>query len=114
MDKSVNHPQIINEEKILLILQRQEVILSKILSSLQFPSKKFLSKEEAAQFLNVSPDYIYQLVHQRRIRPIKNKGQKKLYFLKEDLENYIMGSSSDDKNYQNFEEDIEREWKKKA
>lgn len=50
---------------------------------------KLLTVADAAAFLSLSIPTIYSLVSKREIPFLKPKGTKRIYFLKEDLKNYI-------------------------
>lgn len=58
-------------------------------------TKDILSNEEAAVFLDLTPDYIYQLVHRGKITPIGGRRRGKSYFKKSDLKAYLLAK---DKN----------------
>ena len=53
-----------------------------------------------------------------KLKAFKKKGQKKLYFRKEDLEAYLLSNSTEDENidensdYDDFENEIVEKWKK--
>jgi len=49
---------------------------------------EFLNVEEAAQYLDLAPAYLYNLVHKRKIKYYK-PGQK-LYFRVDDLREYLL------------------------
>lgn len=88
--------------------QKQALIL------IALSTKVIFNHEEAAAFLGVKPNYLYQLNHSGAISPIEGKGKKKNYYRKEDLENYLLtGKKADDIAYENFEREIENEWSKK-
>jgi len=71
--------------------KKQDAFIEKALIKLSLNSKEIYSSEEAAEFLSIDVKYIYQLTHQRKIRYSKKKGQKKIYFRKEDLLDYLNG-----------------------
>ncbi|WP_177763078.1 helix-turn-helix domain-containing protein [Flavobacterium sp. I3-2] len=71
--------------------KKQDAFIEKALMKLSLNSKDIYSSEEAAEFLSIEVKYIYQLTHQRKIRYSKKKGQKKIYFRKEDLLDYLNG-----------------------
>lgn len=101
------------EKQIIALIKTQTEFTSKALLILSLGVKNIYSKEEAAFFLNLDPDYLYQLKHHNKIKAYKKKGQKKIYFKKEDLENYVLSDSSDEEiEYDDFEEDIIKKWKK--
>jgi excisionase family DNA binding protein len=76
---------------ILNLAKNQEAFIEKALMKLSLNCKDIYSSEEAAEFLSIEVKYIYQLTHQRKIRYSKKKGQKKIYFRKEDLLDYLNG-----------------------
>ena len=81
------------------LVRKQDAFIEKALMKLSLNSKDVYSSEEAAEFLSIELKYIYQLTHQRKIRYSKKKGQKKIYFRKEDLLDYLNGdiiSTSED------------------
>lgn len=81
------------------LAKKQDAFIDKALMKLSLNSKEIYSSEEAADFLSIDLKYIYQLTHQRKIRYSKKKGQKKIYFRKEDLLDYLNGeiiSTSED------------------
>ncbi|WP_433834203.1 helix-turn-helix domain-containing protein [Flavobacterium anhuiense] len=82
-------------ERLELIVQelanKQDTFIKKALMKLSLNSKEIYSSEEAAEFLSIEVKYIYQLTHQRKIRYTKKKGQKKIYFRKADLLDYLNG-----------------------
>jgi len=82
-------------ERLELIVQelanKQDAFIKKALMKLSLNSKDVYSSEEAAEFLSIEVKYIYQLTHQRKIRYTKKKGQKKIYFRKADLLDYLNG-----------------------
>ncbi|WP_406844649.1 helix-turn-helix domain-containing protein [Flavobacterium soyae] len=84
---------------ILDLAKKQDAFIEKVLMKLSLSSKDIYSSEEAAEFLSIEVKYIYQLTHQRKIRYTKKKGQKKIYFRKVDLIDYLNGdiiSTSED------------------
>lgn len=76
---------------ILELAKKQDAFIKKALMKLSLNSKDVYSSEEAAEFLSIEVKYIYQLTHQRKIRYSKKKGQKKIYFRKADLLDYLNG-----------------------
>ena len=54
--------------------------------------KKILTTPEAAMFLGISKNYLYQLIHKSKIRSF-SPNKKMLYFLREDLEEYMMSNA---------------------
>ncbi len=73
------------------LAKKQDAFIKKALMKLSLNSKDVYSSEEAAEFLSIEVKYIYQLTHQRKIRYSKKKGQKKIYFRKTDLLDYLNG-----------------------
>lgn len=73
------------------LAKKQDAFIKKALMKLSLNSKDVYSSEEAAEFLSIEVKYIYQLTHQRKIRYSKKKGQKKIYFRKADLLDYLDG-----------------------
>lgn len=103
------------ENQISTLVNSQREFTSKALQMLALGTKNIYSKEEAALFLNLDPDYLYQLKHHGKLKAYKKKGQKKIYFRKEDLEAYLLGDTieeSKDSNYDAFEQEILTRWKK--
>ncbi|MBS7234134.1 helix-turn-helix domain-containing protein [Flavobacterium psychroterrae] len=76
---------------VLELAKKQDAFIKKALMKLSLNSKDVYSSEEAAEFLSIEVKYIYQLTHQRKIRYSKKKGQKKIYFRKADLLDYLNG-----------------------
>ena len=76
---------------VLELAKKQDAFIKKALMKLSLNSKDVYSSEEAAEFLSIEVKYIYQLTHQRKIRYSKKKGQKKIYFRKTDLLDYLNG-----------------------
>ena len=52
--------------------------------------KRFLTANEAAEFLSISISHLYKHTHQKAIRYYKPNGRK-IYFKLSDLENFILG-----------------------
>ena len=105
------------EIQVSVLINSQKEFTSKALQLLSLSAKTIYSKEEAALFLNLDPDYLYQLKFHGKLKAYKKKGQKKIYFRKEDLEEYLISNStSEDVNnnhyYEDFEEEIIEKWKK--
>ena len=105
------------EIQVSVLVSSQKEFTSKALQLLALSAKTIYSKEEAALFLNLDPDYLYQLKFHGKLKAYKKKGQKKIYFRKEDLEEYLISNStSEDANnnhdYEDFEEEIIEKWKK--
>lgn len=99
------------EKAILLLTENQKKFNETIIQLLSLEIKPFYSKEEAALFLNLEPEYLYQLKHQGKIKAYKKEGQRKLYFKKEDLVNYIISSSQNQED-EDFENEIVNHWNK--
>lgn len=51
--------------------------------------KDTLDVAEVAQYASLSKDYVYQLVHQRKIPHYKNSGGKLLYFDKAEIDRWL-------------------------
>lgn len=102
------------EKNIEEIANSQKKFTTTALQLLALSAKTIYSKEEAALFLNLEPDYLYQLKFHGKLRAFKKKGQKKIYFKKEDLENYLLVETENDdvNNYEEFESQITSNWKK--
>ena len=105
------------ETQVSVLVNSQKEFTSKALQLLALSAKTIYSKEEAALFLNLDPDYLYQLKFHGKLKAYKKKGQKKIYFRKEDLEEYLISNSSSDdvedsNDYDDFEGDILEKWKK--
>ncbi len=104
------------ENKVTEMAKSQENFVKKALLLMSLSVKDIYSKEEAAAFLNLSPDYLYQLNHYGKLKAIKRKGQKKIYFRKIDLENYLLNQTTSERSekeaYEAFEDDIKQAWKK--
>jgi len=98
------------EEHLISLVKAQTEFTSKALMILSLGVKNIYSKEEAALFLNLDPDYLYQLKFHNKIKAYKKKGQKKIYFKREDLEKYVL--SDDEANCDDFEKEIIDKWKK--
>lgn len=104
------------ENKVSEMAKSQEDFVKKALLLMSLNVKDIYSKEEAAVFLNLSPDYLYQLNHHGKLKAIKQRGQKKIYFRKTDLENYLLNQTTSERSekeaYKAFEDDIKQAWKK--
>ena len=103
------------ETQVSVLVNSQKEFTSKALQLLALSAKTIYSKDEAALFLNLDPNYLYQLKFHGKLKAYKKKGQKKIYFKKEDLENYLIAESENDEvnNYEEFEDQITSNWKKK-
>lgn len=103
------------ESQLSSLATAQKEFASKALQMLALGAKTIYSKEEAALFLNLEPQYLYQLKHHGKLKAYKKKGQKKIYFKKEDLESYLLGEvvqEVDNDGYDEFEQEILDKWKK--
>lgn len=92
------------ESIILELAKKQDDFISKALIKLSLNSKEIYSALEAAEFLSIDVKYLYQITHQKRIRYSKKIGQKKIYFKKEDLLDYLNGEvvkTTEDLEYEN-------------
>jgi excisionase family DNA binding protein len=54
-------------------------------------SKRILTAEEGAQFLDIAVSYLYKLTS-AGVLPYSKPAGKKIYFLREDLERWVMGA----------------------
>ena len=79
------------------------------ISKLSIAVKTILSTDEAAEFLNMKPSYLYKLTSDKKITFFKPQG-KLIYFRKSDLEAFLLRNESQS----NFEEESKNEnhWKK--
>ena len=102
------------ETQVSVLVNSQKEFTSKALQLLALSAKTIYSKDEAALFLNLDPNYLYQLKFHGKLKAYKKKGQKKIYLKKEDLENYLIAESENDEvnNYEEFEDQITSNWKK--
>ena len=96
------------ETQVSVLINSQKEFTSKALQLLALSAKTIYSKEEAGLFLNLDPDYLYQLKFHGKLKAYKKKGQKKIYFKKEDLENYLLKESEEEdfNKYEYFEGQI--------
>lgn len=97
------------------ILKQQKEFTSQVLCLLGLQNKEIYSTNEAAMFLGLRPGYIYQLVHQKKIKPVCDKKKEKLRFRRSDLELYLVGNSATNNfsvDYDSFEKDIIDKWNK--
>ena len=62
--------------------------LGRIEARLTEQQEEFLSFNEGADFLGLSPSYLYKLTHQNSI-PFYRPGGKKIYFKRSELEKWI-------------------------
>lgn len=83
------------ESKIGILVQSQKEFVEKALLLLSLGTKDIYSNKEAAAFLDLKPDYIYQLVHQRKLTPIGGRTKGKSYFRRSDLEAYLEEKEED-------------------
>lgn len=65
--------------------------------SLSAPQKKYLTTKEAAEYLGVSKQCIYDISMQKRI-PTFKPGGSKVYFLIDDLNDYIQSARNKSKS----------------
>ena len=68
-----------------LILQKLDSIEEKIREG----TDEFLTLKQAAEYLGFKPSYMYKLTHFKMI-PFHKPTNKKIYFKKSDLDNWIM------------------------
>lgn len=64
------------------------------ISKLNLAIKTIFSVEDASEFLNLKPSYLYKLTSDKRIRFYKPNG-KLIYFKKEDLEDFLLRNPSE-------------------
>ena len=103
------------ESQLTTLINAQKEFTVKALQMLALGTKTIYSKEEAALFLNLDPAYLYQLKHHGKLKAYKKKGQKKIYFKKEDLESYLLNEAVqeiEDDGYDDFEQEILNKWNK--
>jgi len=67
-----------------LILKRLDSIDEKIREG----TDEYLTLQQAAEYLGFKPSYMYKLTH-RRLIPFYKPTNKKIYFRKSDLDNWI-------------------------
>ncbi|WP_157970301.1 helix-turn-helix domain-containing protein [Albibacterium indicum] len=79
--------------KIDCLSQAQEEFYQKHFLKLSTASKPILTQPEAADYIGLTPNYLNQLTHHGKLKFIKKKGMKSKYFLKRDLDEYLMGNS---------------------
>ena len=70
------------------------------------PDRPFLSLEEAAEYLGVSKATLYQYTHKRVLNFYKVRG-KKIYFPREELDQFIMNDDNLVKSISHLEEEAE-------
>ena len=101
------------EDRLLKLITLQENFNRQILNVLKLSTKKIYSVEEAALFLDLKPESLYQLRHHGKIKAQKKKGQKKIYFLKSDLEDYLLNEfHHEEVEFEAFENEILQKWNK--
>jgi len=85
-----------------LILAKLNEIISKLDGKTK-PVKDTMNLTEAAEYLNLSPSTLYKKTHKLEIAFLKPNG-KKIYFRKEDLDNWLNRnrSSSEDEIIEEF------------
>lgn len=64
-------------------------------------NKKFLDLKEACCYLNISDSLLYKLVHRKEIR--YQKPNRKLYFLREELDNWVLSNNQNNKTLESVE-----------
>jgi excisionase family DNA binding protein len=69
-------------------------------------NRPFMSIDEAADYLGLSKATLYQYTHRKVLDFYKVRG-KKIYFLKEDLDQFIMNDDNLVKSIDHLEEDAE-------
>ncbi|MCR9065892.1 MAG: helix-turn-helix domain-containing protein [Cytophagales bacterium] len=69
----------------------EELILRQTIAS-----KSVLTVDEASVYLDLKPNYIYKLTH-RKIIPYHKPGGKKIYFRKNDLDQFLLEGHVDSK-----------------
>lgn len=79
--------------KIDFLTQAQEEFYQKHFLKLSTASKSILTQSEAADYIGLTSSYLNQLTHHGKLKFIKKKGMKSKYFLKSDLDEYLMGDS---------------------
>ena len=91
-------------------LQIEEKLFSieNSIQKLSLSIKSILSVEEAAEFLNMKPSYLYKLTSDKKITFFKPLG-KLIYFKRSDLEAFLLRNES---IVINEEESNENHWKK--
>lgn len=72
------------EASVLKSVERLKIIQT------QTNSKEILNLKEAAKFLKIAKSTLYGYVNQNKISSFKIKGGKNLYFIKSDLENWLL------------------------
>lgn len=73
-----------------LLNQIRELIDEK-LTELQISQKKIMTVEELSVYLSLQPAYIRKMTHNREI-PYYKPGGKKLYFLREEIDEWVLSS----------------------
>ena len=64
------------ETQVSVLVNSQKEFTSKALQLLALSAKTIYSKDEAALFLNLDPNYLYQLKFHGKLKAYKKKGQK--------------------------------------
>jgi excisionase family DNA binding protein len=72
-----------NIENILLDLKRDNLPLA------TQPTEDLLTVEETGKFLGLSKSTVYGLIQDKQIPNLKPTGSKRVYFIKQDLINYL-------------------------
>ena len=62
------------ETQVSVLINSQKEFTSKALQLLALSAKTIYSKEEAGLFLNLDPDYLYQLKFHGKLKAYKKKG----------------------------------------
>lgn len=66
-------------------------MIEKKLDEIKVVQKNIMSVEDLAMYLDLSPTYIRKMTHNREIPYYKPNG-KKLYFLKEEIDEWVLSS----------------------
>lgn len=98
--------------KVDFLTQVQEEFYQKYFLKLSTASKSILTQEEAADYLGLKPSYLNQLTFHKKLKFIKKPGQKSKYFLKSDLDTYMLGESNTDSSDEELEDEILSSWSK--
>lgn len=88
------------------LTQTQEEFYQKHFLALSTANKTILTQEEAAAYIGHKSSYLNQLTHHGRLKFIKRQGQKSKYFLKKDLEAYMVGNVDSGENPDELETEI--------
>ena len=101
------------ENQITNLIASQNEFTTRALTLLSLSVKSIYSLSEAALFLNLEEKYLYQLKFHGKLKAHKKPNQKKLYFLKKDLEEYLISQSTEDQeSIEDFENEIKSNWQK--